>query len=158
MTDRHKLGGRSFLTVQDATVEQDFLFLELIHNAHIDRIVLSEGEDAAEFSERILGALVGDGAVLKLLGCLLVPAAAPTRRLGFRRDTTITWTPELGAETARFLGGLKSPEDKAKIRALVLTLLVHFFENGIVSLWTTKTSSGEAIPDPDQEPETTSSP
>ncbi len=158
MIDRHKLGGRSFLTVQDATVEQDFLFLELIQKCHIDRIVQSEGEDAAEFSERILGALVGDGAVLKLLGCLLVPAAAPTRRRGFRRDTTIAWTPEIGEETARFLGGLKTPEDKAKIRALVLTLLVHFFENEIVSLWTTKTSSDGALPAPDPEPETTSSP
>ncbi len=158
MTDRHKLGGHSFLTVQDATVEQDFLFLELIHNCHIDRIVQSEGEDAAEFSERILGALIGDGAVLKLLGCLLVPAAKPTRRLGFRRDTAIAWTPEIGEETARFLGGLKTPEDKAKIRALVLTLLVHFFEHEIVSLWTTKTSSDGALPAPDPEPETTSSP
>lgn len=158
MIDRHKLGGRSFLTVQDATFEQDLLYLELIHNAHIDRIVKSENEDVAEFSERLLGALVGDGAVLKLIGCMLVPAAKSTRRLGFRRDTPIAWTPEIGEETARFIGGLKTPEDKAKLRALTLTLLVHFFESGTVSLWTTQTSSDGAVPEPEPEPETTSSP
>jgi hypothetical protein len=63
------------------------------------------------------------------------------------------WTPELGEETAKFLGSLHTGEDKAKIRSLVLTLVLDFFESGIISSWTTETSSSEAIPIPETEDE-----
>lgn len=134
--------------MQETTVQQDMLFLELVRNAGIDGLTMEPEEPPEEFAERLLGALVADGNVLKLLGCLLVPPAIVPRR-GVRRilrapgETPRAWSPELCEETASYLGTLTSPEDKAKVRNLVLTLLAHFFESGIVSLWTTETSSDE---------------
>lgn len=149
MTDGIEVGGSRFLTVQETTVEQDMIFLDLVRKAGIDRLVKLPEETPEDFSDRILGALASDGTVLQLLGCLLVPPAITARR-GFRRRSGLTpreWTPAVGEEVASFLGSLKAPEDKAAVRGLVLTLIVHFFESGTVSLWTTQTSSDEPVPE-----------
>ncbi|MCK4512776.1 hypothetical protein KAW64_13610 [bacterium] len=155
MALRHTLGGRTFLTVQETTVKQDLIFLELVKRAGIDEIMVDPAEDISVFSGRLLGALVKNQAVLELLGCLLIPAELVPRRGVLRKfnEPEKIWTPELGEETAKFLGSLHTGEDKAKIRSLVLTLVLDFFESGIISLWTTKTSSSEAIPIPDAEGE-----
>lgn len=141
--EKHVLGGRTFLTVRESTVEQDFRFLALVNRARIDEITIQPRESAEAFARRLLEATVESGAILDLLGCLLVPEESAPRD----RDPGEAWTREMGDETARFLGSLRAPADKAKIRSLVLSLLISFFESGIVSLWTTTTSSGEAIPD-----------
>lgn len=153
MALKHTLGGRSFLTVQETTVEQDLIFLELVKRAGIDEITIDPSEEIAVFSGRLLGALVKNRAVLELLGCLLMPAELIPRRGMFRRrhEPEAIWTPELGTKTAKFLGSLRAKEDKAKIRSLVLSLLLDFFESGIVSLWSTQTSSSEAVPLPTEE-------
>ena len=151
--ERHVLGGRAFLTVQESTVEQDFIFLTLIKQAGIDEVVMAEGEDAGEFARRILEATVKGGKALELLGCLLVPEKSiPKRRWGHRRiDPGEIWTPELARETAEYIGSLRTREDKAKINSLVLSLLLSFFSTGIVSLWTSQTSySEETVPDPER--------
>jgi hypothetical protein len=140
--EKHVLGGRNFLTVRESTVEQDFRFLALVKRARIDEITLAPGEHPEAFARRLLEATVESGSILDLLGCLLVPEEAAPRD----RDPGEAWTREMGEETARFLGRLREPEDKARVRSLVLSLLVSFFESGIVSLWTSKTSSTEAIP------------
>jgi len=140
--EKHVLGGRTFLTVRESTVEQDFRFLALVKRARIDEITLQPGESPEAFARRLLEATVESGAILDLLGCLLVPEEAAPRD----RDPGEAWTREMGEETARFLGRLREPPDKARIRSLVLSLLVSFFESGIVSLWTSTTSSGETIP------------
>ena len=146
MAQKHTLGGRTFLTVAESTVEQDFHFLSLVKRARIDEITMQPGETPEAFARRLLEATVESGAILELLGCLLVPEeAAPTDR-----DPGEVWTRQMGQETARFLGQLRSPEDKATVRSLVLSLLVSFFESGIVSLWTSKTSCEGAIPDPEK--------
>jgi hypothetical protein len=142
MAPKHVLGGRTFLPITESTVEQDFRFLALVKQARIDEVVLRPGESPEAFARRLLEAAVASGAILELLGCLLVPEeAAPPDR-----DPGEAWTREMSAETARFLGRLRDPADKAAIRSLVLSLLISFFESGIVSLWTSTTSSGEAVP------------
>jgi len=151
MADRHLLGGRPFLTVQESTVEQDFIFLALVKEAGIDDLTQSRGETTGDFAVRILETAIANGVVLRLLACLLVPEPEVERPRGLRRlipgrRDVPPWTRETAEETAEFLGSLRSPEDKAKIRALVLSLLVHFFESGTVSLWTTPTSSVEPVP------------
>ena len=144
LSAKHVLGGRTFLTMRESTVEQDFHFLALVKRARIDEIVMERGETPETFARRLLETTIESGAILDLLGCLLVPEEAAPRD----HDPGEAWTREMGEETARFLGGLRDPTDKATIRSLVLSLLVSFFESGIVSLQTSTTSSGEAIPSP----------
>jgi hypothetical protein len=144
LSAKHVLGGRTFLTMRESTVEQDFHFLALVKRARIDEIVMERGETPETFARRLLETTIESGAILDLLGCLLVPEEAAPRD----HDPGEAWTREMGEETARFLGGLRDPTDKATIRSLVLSLLVSFFESGIVSLQTSTTSSGEAIPPP----------
>ena len=144
MTQKHTIGGRTFLPLRESTVEQDFRFLALIKRARIDEVVMQPGESPEAFARRLLEVTIESGMILDLLGCLLVPEdIAPQDR-----DPGEVWTPVVGQETARFLGQLRDPKDKAEVRGLVLSLLVSFFESGIVSLWTSTTSSTEAIPSP----------
>ena len=144
MNQKHELGGRAFLPIGESTVEQDFRFLSLIKRARIDEVVMQPDESAEAFARRLLEVTIESGVILDLLGCLLVPEdIAPGDR-----DPGEAWTPEIGRQTARFLGRLKDPKDKAEVRSLVLSLLVSFFESGIVSLWTSTTSSSEAVPNP----------
>lgn len=144
MTEKHTLGGRTFLPLRESTVEQDFRFLALVGRARIDEVVMQPGERPEAFARRLLEATIESGVILDLLGCLLIPEELAPRD----RDPGEVWTPEVGQETARFLGQLRDPKDKAEVRGLVLSLLVSFFESGIVSLWTSTTSFAEAIPIP----------
>lgn len=156
--ERHVLGERAFLTVQDSSVEQDFIFLGLVKDAGIDDVTMTEGEGPEEFARRILEATVKGGRALELLGCLLVPEKSiPKRRWGHKKVSPgEVWTPELAKETAEHIGSLRSREDKAKVNALVLSLLLSFFSTGIVSLWTSETSyQEEPIPDHETKETTT---
>ena len=142
MNEKHVLGGRTFLTIKESTVEQDFLFLALVKRARLDEVVLEPGESPEDFARRLLEAAVESGAILEILACLLVPVEAAPRG----RDPGEAWTREMSEETARFLGGLRKPDDKDKIRSLVLSLLIPFVESGIVSLRTSMRSSRAAVP------------
>ena len=148
MAEKHTLGGHTFLPLRESTVEQDFRFLALVGRARISDVVMQPGERPEAFARRLLEVTIESGVILDLLGCLLVPEEiAPGDR-----DPGEVWTPEVGQETARFLGQLHDPKDKAEVRGLVLSLLVSFFESGIVSLWTSRTSSVETIPSPGSSP------
>ena len=148
MTEKHTLGGRTFLPLRESTVEQDFRFLALVGRARISDVVMQPGERPEAFARRLLDVTIESGVILDLLGCLLVPEELAPQD----RDAGEVWTPEVGQETARFLGQLRDPKDKAEVRGLVLSLLVSFFESGIVSLWTSRTSSVETIPGPGSNP------
>ncbi len=142
MTQKHTLGGRTFLPLGESTVEQDFRFLALVGRARIDEVVMQPGERPEAFARRLLEVTIESGVILDLLGCLLVPEELAPQD----RDPGEVWTRQMGEETARFLGQLRDPKDKAEVRSLVLSLLVSFFESGIVSLWTSPMSFAEAIP------------
>ena len=115
MEKGYELGGRPFLAVQETSALQDMVFLDLVRTAGLDSLQMSEDEAPEDFAERILGALVTDGNVLKLLGCLIVPPALFPKRAGlFRRPGEVAprkWTPDLGDETAAFLGDLTAPAE-----------------------------------------------
>jgi hypothetical protein len=129
------------MSVGESTVEQDYRFLALITRAGIDRMTLRPGESPEEFARRLLEHAITSGVVLELLGCLLIPEAE------IRSDQPgDSWTSEIAADTAAFIGGLRQPEDKALVNALILSLLISFFERGIVSLQTLTTSSGQTNP------------
>ena len=164
MAERHKLGGRTFVVVRESTVEQDYTFLAMIRDAGVAELTMDPEEEPEGFARRILEAVIRSGAVLKLLGCLLVPEELVPKRsrftIGRRPEPGEMWTPEIAGETAEFLGRLHDPADKTKVQALVLSLLLSFFESGIVSLWTMGTSSDETIPEkelesPEESPTTT---
>lgn len=151
MAEKHTIGGRRFLTAGESTVEQDFVFVSLLRDAGLEDLTMGADEAPDDFGARVLSAALKSGAVLKMLGCLLVPAELVPKRSRFavrrRASPGTLWTPAIGEETAAFLGGLTSAEDKTKIRALVLSLLVSFFSSGIVSLWTTETSFDGTVPE-----------
>ena len=143
MAPKHILGSQTVTPSPGAGQwEQDFRFLALVKQARIDEVVLRPGESPEAFARRLLEAAVASGAILELLGDLLVPQEAARRD----RDAGEAWTREMGAETARFLGRLRDPADKAAIRSLVLSLLIFLSRSGILFLWTSTTCSGEAIP------------
>ena len=152
MSEKHVLGGRTFVPVSESTVEHDYHFLALLHRAGLGDVELLPGETGGVFAERILRQVIASGQVRPLLGCLLVPepaAGTPTRPPGE------LWTPEMGQDTARYLGGLIEEQDKAMVRSLVISLLIDFFQSGLSSLRASATSSAEGVsPIPDSAADT----
>lgn len=147
MVQIHELGGRSFLTVQETTAEQDELFFTYTRKAGLHRPMAGPDESPEDFGIRILGQLVEGGLGRKILSLLLVPPALSRRRfLGRAIPTPRAWTPELAEETERFLATLTTPADKTKLQNLILDLLVDFFDGGIGSSRITATFSRDAIP------------
>ena len=142
MAHAHVIGGRTFIQVREPTVEQDYRCIAFVMRAGVDRLTLGPDESPVEFVDRIVRGVLAGGDALQMIACLLVPEDAI--RAGAEPEDA--WTPAIAEETARFIGKLKSGEDKAKVRLLLSSLLLGFFETGIVSLWTSKTSSGPAIP------------
>jgi len=144
MADTHTLGGRKFVEIGGSSIEQDYYFQGLIKGAGIDELERGADEEAGDFAGRMLDALVANQAVLRMLGVLLIPAdAVPSKHRG---DPGEVWTPDMAEETAGFLGRLRRDDDKAKVRSLVLTLLLDFLNAGIDSLTPTQTSSPSPVP------------
>lgn len=132
--EKHILGGRTFLSVTESTVEHDLYFHGLAGRAGL-RFEKHEDESAEDFAARILEETIQSGQALELLGCLLVP-----EELGVEG-----WSPEEAHKTAAFIGQLRGEEDKAQVRALILSLLIGFFGCGLASIWT---SPGSFRPHP----------
>ncbi len=130
MTEKHVLGGRTFLSVSESTVEHDLYFHALVGRAGL-RFEKGDEESPEDFAARILDELVQSGQTLDLLGCLLVP-----------EDVGVDgWTPEEARKTSAFIGQLRGEADKARVRSLVLSLLIGFFGCGLASVWTSPRSS-----------------
>lgn len=130
---RHELGGRVFTVIGESTIEHDFHFMGLVKAAGLDRPTLRIDESPGDFAVRILGELLGSGHACEMLGCLLIPE-------GIRSED---WTPKIAAETATFIGRLADPSEKQKVRALVLSLLIDFFERGLASWRASRMFSGQ---------------
>lgn len=155
MAKTHKIGGRTFVQASDTTLEQDFTFTALLKDAGLDEVTIEAGEDPEAVGRRVLMAAIANGAAFKMLGCILVPEALVPKRTRFtfgRRDSpSAGWTPDVGEDTAAFMARLSDPREKAKVRGLVLSLILSFFSSGTAFFWTTPTSSDETVPAMEEE-------
>jgi hypothetical protein len=143
------LAGRAFVPLGESTVEHDIEFTRLMTKAGLDAAAYREGENPDTHGWRVLQALLEARALLPLLACLIIPAdAAPAPapagfagwlhrslvRAGMANPLPKTgWTPELAAETERFLGQLDEPSDKEKVYGLAAELLLPFLKVDAVS-------------------------
>ncbi|HLB03736.1 MAG TPA: hypothetical protein VJK66_01840 [Gaiellaceae bacterium] len=127
----HEIGGRRFAELGDSTLEHDLHAWALIRKADLESVLRSPDEDPVEHARKLFEKFVDSESALALLACGLVPEGVPS----------IGWTPALAAETESFLRKLSDPRDKARVEALLLSMLESFFLRGIVSLWSSPTSS-----------------
>jgi hypothetical protein len=144
VAEKHILGGRVFLPMKELTVGQHYRLMSYLKRARIDGFVKQPGETIPEFADRILGAVLASGDILPILGCLLIPEDAVPVGTGVQPEDA--WDDSVAEETARWIGKLKSETDKAKIQCYVISLLGFFFTTGIVSLWSSPTSSASETP------------
>lgn len=123
MNTIHTINGRAFRAIGESTLEHDLTTWRIIHEAGLDQPAIREDESPEAFSHRLLSDLIASGKACELLGCLLIP-----------EDTrSEDWTPASGHETAVFLSRLTRPDDKRRAQNLVVSALIEFFEQGLVS-------------------------
>ncbi len=129
--EKHLLGGRAFVSVTESTIEHDLYFHTIAGRAGL-RFEKYEDETPENFATRVLAETIQSGQALELLGCLIVP-----EEIGIEG-----WTAEEARRTAAFVGQLRAEEDKARVRAMILSLLIGFFGCGLASIMTSPRSSG----------------
>ncbi len=128
-----EIGGRRFVDVDETTVRHDLHAWSIVRSAGLEQLTKRDDEEPAEFGERLMARLVETGAAIRLVACGLVPEGTPS----------LGWTPEIAAETEAFLGSVHLPEDKARVRSLMLGVLADFLAEGIVRPRTTPSSSAQ---------------
>lgn len=128
--ERFTLGGRTFVPVGVTTIAHDHYFWRVARAAGLTEIEIRNGESADEFARRLLASLIDGGSALLMLACVIVP-----------EDRGGRWSVETAEETAAFLGGLTASEDKAMVTSIIVNVLVGFFGRGLISLWSSRTSS-----------------
>jgi len=138
--EKIKIGGRMFVPVKNSTIEHDFWLMAHIRGAGLDRIAIEEGEPPEDFAVRLLGEVINSGRIFPILGGLFLP----------EKISSVDWTPEIADETASFLKKISDSQDKLEIQRQVISLLISFFQSGLVSLTISRKSSGtgpEGAPD-----------
>lgn len=133
VNERIIIAGRSFVPVGESTLEHDNYFFKLRRSAGLESATLHAGESFEAFANRLLATCLASDAFFEMLGTLIVPEGT----------AATDWTPEMCAETGRFLAKLVDPEDKQRVHNLTVSLLIDFFAEGISSLETSRTSSSE---------------
>ena len=130
--EKIKIGGQTFVPVKNSTIEHDFWLMAHIRGAGLDRIAIEEVEAPEDFAVRLLGEVINSGRIFPILGGLFLP----------EKMSSLDWTPELAEETATFLKKISDPQDKLEIQKQVISLLISFFQSGLVSLRISRKSSG----------------
>lgn len=144
------LGGRRFRPVAQGSVEHDVWLMGRVRLSGLPEIPRAENETPEDWASRLLAAVLASGALLELLGGLLVPEATPDE----------AWSPTLARETAAFIGALREPEDKLVVQSLALSVLLPFLQSELASSRRSDASSprvpGDASSDTTSGPATTS--
>ena len=130
--EKIKIGGRTFVPVKNSTIEHDFWLMAHIRGVGLDRIAIEENEPPEDFAVRLLNEVINSGRIFPILGGLFLP----------EKTSSLDWTPEVAEETAAFLKKISDPADKALIQQQVVSLLLSFFQSGLVSLMISRKSSG----------------
>lgn len=125
-----RLGDRDFEVVSKSTIEWDVTLLMLLQGCGLADVSMHEGEDAEQLAFRVFRTLMSSGAVFEILACVLVPAGTDP----------YAWTPTLMKETSAFIRKLHTEEDKAAIRSQIVSLVAGFFQHGLLSISTSRSS------------------
>jgi hypothetical protein len=133
MNEKITLGGRSFRVVEQSTCAHDTWAMGIVRRAGLERLELLQGESPEEFAWRAFGNVIDAGALYELLGAFLIPVEVPD----------LKWTPGLAAETGKFFGDRSEPEEKERVRALVLSTVFPFLKDGLASFASSVSSSSE---------------
>lgn len=148
------LAGRAFVPVGVSTVEHDIEFVRLLKSAGIDRPSAEPSETNEAFGWRIMQSIIEAGALLPLLGCLIIPSTAAPEKPGILRAwaehlgilrpaaRATGWTPEVQRDTVEWLKALDEPDDKDKVYRLVVELLFPFVRDALASWRPSPRSSG----------------
>lgn len=156
---RYEIGGRAFVAARLTTLRHDVYLSKALLAGGLQDAAMQPDEALDAYSLRILKQLLDADALLRVLSCLLYPAAmeqvtnpAPRwRRVLERlrvvraRPTHTSWTPALALEIETFLGDLTRPEDKDAVYGLTAALLFPFFRNGMRS-WASSLPSSKMMP------------
>lgn len=132
------LGGRAFAPTGASTAEHHHATWGTIHRAGLRNVTILPGENADDFTQRVLAEAMDSGYSFLLLGCFLIPEGTDP----------LKWSRKLRNQTARFLSRLSTPEDIAGINAALIEHIVPFMTSGLVSLWTSGTYSEGDEPGP----------
>lgn len=121
-----KLGAREFDVIAEGTLEWDVTLLNLLQGCGLADVTMHVGETAEELALRVYRTLMSSGAVFEILGCVLIPHGGDPFK----------WSPALMAESAKFIRGLHSKNDKDEIKSQITSLVAGFFQQGLLSVRT----------------------
>jgi len=127
------VGGRKLRQVLTSTVRHDLHLMNQIRKSGISEIIKHAEESAEEFANRLLNQLIQSQALIPVLASCFIDA----------ERTDLDWSPESSEQLAQFLEGLTDKEDKSTVFAFAVRLVMDFFEQGVVSLRTSLSSSGQ---------------
>lgn len=133
---------RVFKAVLNSNLRHDIYTQGMIEKCGLSRINKRNDETAEEFAMRIFRQVALGGDVFALLGGLIMPAEADPAK----------WSEKMAAETAEFLGGVTDADSKARINNVIVSALISFLVQGLVSLTifqSYSTSQGESASETD---------
>lgn len=124
------IGGITYQIQEEGTLEHDMWMMALVREHGLDQLALEDKESSGDFVARTLDRIVMSGVIFRILAGALIPPGKE-------------WSPAVAAETEEVLRKIRTHEDKATMRSLVLSVLIGFFEGGLPLWMSSRKSSGE---------------
>lgn len=137
--DTVTIAGRELKPVTNSTMRHDIWVQGQLEKSGLTHVAIHPEETPEEFAMRIFRQAAMNMDVFLLLGGLLMPAEAEPA----------TWTVEMAQATAKLLGDVTDPADKAKVQMQINSALTSFFVTGLSSLMTSPRSSQKTDAKPD---------
>jgi hypothetical protein len=125
------IGGRRFLELLDGTWEHDLHYMALYAESGLNNVEIRQGESPDDFSMRLLDELLKSRKGPEMLGTLLVPEERASE----------DWSVAMAQQSADFFRTVRGSENKEILNRLLARLFLDFFERGMVSFWTSRSSS-----------------
>lgn len=133
-----EIGGAKYFPNRAWSMACELWMMRELRRAGLDQFERVEGETPEALIGRITLKGIESGAVLLLLGGFLLPEGARSE----------DWTPAMAEVTAAALGRVVAKDDKTIVSAAFATMLIFFFQSGLVSLKTSPSSSNAPPPPP----------
>jgi hypothetical protein len=118
-----EIGGRKLTFTGESTARHDMWTMRQIAACGLNTLMQGNGETEEQFMVRLYSTALQSGDFFLLLGCLLIPEEVKPSE----------WSTDLAKQTAEFLASITNPEDKAKLRILLASGLMPFFQAGLRS-------------------------